>query len=405
MEVIPLTVCIQDCAIDKCRLRPQCFRHKVSPLCAEHMLPKFHTPHDVVAEPVNTVARCVKVLIPDELAHRLESLYAPSLSAARHMLKNRTECSSKFYPELPCVISKSLIAKYQRNPKCREITNLVLPICGDKGRQIKLEGSGVRVPSVFGKTVLPVAFPHPVFGFVRSVEFFRRKGIWYGSFCYNTSVTSGFKSEGCIGVDRNSVGNIAVFADSQTGIVRKLGICPARTKASMRGRRKNLQKAGKFRLLSKLQRQQRRRMTYENHRASKSVVDYAVTHCRAVAIEKLDGVRSEGSKIRRYSEKNQWAFSQLETFIRYKCALHGVPVIEVNPAYTSQDCSRCGSRHKPAGKKFHCGSCGQTTHRDVNAAFNIARRGLAGIGGSSGILNVAPLRPIGGPQAGKVGAQ
>jgi hypothetical protein len=61
-----------------------------------------------------------------------------------------------FYPEVPCVIAKSLVAKYQRNKRCRVVRNLVLPLCGDKGTQIKLEGNGIRIPALFGKAVLPV---------------------------------------------------------------------------------------------------------------------------------------------------------------------------------------------------------------------------------------------------------
>ena len=369
------------------------------------MTTKFHAADDVIGKPVNAMACCVKFLVPNELAHRLDALYPVCLRDARLMLKDRSKSSSRHWPDLPCVISKSLISKYQKNLKCRHVENLVIPICGDKGRQVKLENLGIRVPVLFQKSVIPVMLRLPITGFVRQVEFFRRNGQWLGSLCYNTPKAIPLLISGVLGVDRNSVGNVAVFADPHTGTVRKLGICPARTKAVMRGRRKNLQKAGKFRLLSKLRRKQRRRMTHENHRASKSVVDYAAKHCRAVAIEKLDGVRANGSKIRRYSEKNQWAFAQLETFLRYKCALRGVPVIEIDPAWTSQTCSRCGSRHKPNGKVFSCGNCGRTAHRDVNASFVIAKLGLACIGGSSGSLNVLPLRPIGGPQAGKDGAQ
>jgi len=351
------------------------------------------------------VACCVKVLIPKELSHRLESLYRPCLDAARRMLKRRNESSTKHYPEIPSVLAKSLIAKYQRNAKCRKISNLVLPICGDQGRVIKLTPEGVRVHAVFGKAVIPVAFLRPVVGHLRQIEFIRRNGQWFGVICHNTPKAAPVTVDGCVGVDRNSVGNVAVMADPQTGTVRKFGISPAPTKKAMRGRRKNLQKAGKFRLLFKLRRKQRRRMTHENHCASKSVIDYAAKHCRAVAIENLEGVHAPKSKIRRYSEKNQWAFAQLENFIRYKGALRGVPVIVVDPAYTSQTCSRCGSIHKPSGKLFSCGTCGRTAHRDVNASFVIAERGLACIGGGSGGLNVSPLRPIGGSQAGKVGAQ
>jgi len=167
----------------------------------------------------------------------------------------------------------------------------------------------------------------------------------------------------------------------------------------------NLQRAGKTRLLKKLHRKQRRRMSYENHRATRAVVDYAATHCRAVVMEKLENVRSRDSKIRRYSERNQWAFAQFGSMLRYKCALRGIPLIEVDPAFTSQTCSRCGSIHRPDGKQFNCLTCGSNDHRDANAAFNIAKRGaVVPTGGSSSGLSVSELRPIGGPRAETIGA-
>lgn len=344
----------------------------------------------------------LKFRIPENLYHILNGVHIASKPLVERMLKNRSEDTTKFYPEIPSVISKALISKYQKNLKCRAVKNLVIPICGDKGKQVKLVDGGIRIPALFKKEVLLVVFPKKIDGFIRSVEFFKRDNVWYGSLCYNTPVEATIETVGFVGVDRNSVGNVAVFADSVTGTVRKLGICPARTKAVMRGRRKNLQKARKFRLLKKLRLKQSRRMTHENHRASKSIVDYAAKHRRTVVIEDLSGVKSEKSKIRRYSEKNNWAYAQLETFLRYKCALRGVPIIEVSAAFTSQDCSRCGKRHKPSGKVYRCGSCGQTSHRDVNAAFNIARR-VSCIGGGSGVLDVAPLRRIGKAQTGKAG--
>lgn len=143
-------------------------------------------------------------------------------------------------------------------------------------------------------------------------------------------------------------------------------------------------------------------MTYENHRAGKSVVDYAIKHRRAIILEDLSSVRKKGSKIKRYSERNQWAFAQMETFLRYKAALHGIPVYSVDPAYTSQRCSKCGSIHKPNGKHFECLTCGHNDHRDANAALNIGINGLSVIRG--GGLSVLPSGPIGSPQAGKVGA-
>ena len=318
------------------------------------------------------------------------------------MLKSRQLSSSKDWKTIPCVVAKSLITKYQRNPKCRNIKSLVIPICGDKGKQVKLVPGGIRVPALFKKAIIPLFFPYPVSGFVRGVEFYKRDGKWLVTVCINTPCEKRIEVTGCIGVDRNSVGNVAVMADVQTGKVFKLGIDPAGTKRVFRGRRRNLQSAQKFGLLRKIRRKQSRRMTYENHRASKTVVDYAALHRRAIALENLSTVRSKGSKIRRYSEKNQWAFAQLETFIRYKAALRGVPVLSVDPAYTSQTCSRCGTIQKPNGKRYECASCGHREHRDSNAALNISRLGLRVVSqAGGGILSVVPSGRIDAAYAGK----
>lgn len=384
---------------------------KVSLLRSECMPPKLRTEDDVHGQVVNTVACTIKIKIPDTLAHRLNSLLADVAPCVQRMLRNRGESSSKYYPEIPCVISKSLIAKYQRNPKCRTVSSLIIPICGDKERQIKFEGAGVRIPALFQKEILPLALIRPCVADERgrrniSAEFFMRGGEWYGAFSYNTPAAPRFQPTGMVGVDRNSVGHVATMADPQTGKVLHLGFNPARTKAAWRGRKANLQRQGKKRLLSKIKRKQSRRTKHENHIVSKVIVDYAATHRRAIAIEDLGEVRSKGSRIRSYTERSQWAFNQLLQYILYKAALRGVEVIQVAPAFSSQECSRCHRLTKPTGKKFVCSHCGHKDHRDANAAFTLSQRvepigGLArdSAGSRSGLL-VAPFLGSGGASLG-----
>lgn len=343
-----------------------------------------------------------KAKVPETFCPRLEELAQLSDPCVRRMLAHREQSSSKHYPEIPCVLAKGLVSKYQQNPKCKQVKNLVLPVHGDRGRQVKLVEGGIRLPAFFKKEVLPVTFLHPVDGFIRHVEFFHRQRGWYAAVCHSTPAAKPIKPQGCIGVDRNSVGNVAVLADPQNGQVKVLGVSAASFKYNFRRRKARLQAQGRRRLAAKLRKKQARRTTYENHRTSKAIVAYAQAHCRAIAIEKLQGVTAESSKIAGYAKKSQWAFAQLEHFIRYKAGLAGVPVIEVDPAYSSQECSRCGQRHKPNGKVFHCPDCGSNTHRDANSGFVLAQRGndiLTGAG--AGVENAAPAGLIDDPLSGK----
>lgn len=76
-----------------------------------------------------------------------------------------------------------------------------------------------------------------------------------------------------------------------------------------------------------------------------------------------------------------WNFHQLGSFIAYKAARQGVPLVYVDPAYTSQECSSCGhvdKRNRPRQAAFSCTSCGFAEHADVNAARNITSRGAMG---------------------------
>ncbi|NYD78397.1 putative transposase [Arthrobacter cupressi] len=74
--------------------------------------------------------------------------------------------------------------------------------------------------------------------------------------------------------------------------------------------------------------------------------------------------------------------------IRAKAESAGREFVQVDPAYTSQTCSRCGYREKANrnGKAFLCLSCGHRDDADINAAVNILRAGLV-------LRNLARVEP------------
>ena len=63
--------------------------------------------------------------------------------------------------------------------------------------------------------------------------------------------------------------------------------------------------------------------------------------------------------------------------LTFKAECAGHKLVRVNPAYTYQTCSKCGTRvlHELKDRVFNCG-CGHSENRDLNAAKNILRLGL-----------------------------
>jgi putative transposase len=157
-------------------------------------------------------------------------------------------------------------------------------------------------------------------------------------------------------------------------------------------RRAALQRVGTRsakRRLQKMRRRERRWMKHVNHKITKTLVAKAAVSRKALALEDLTGLREEITVRRadRY-ERHSWAFYQLRLFLTYKAAWAGVPVYLVDPAYTSQTCSRCGycsSTNRQSQSSFRCHQCGFCCHADVNAAINIAQAGRQAAYGSGGM--------------------
>ncbi|PZR59429.1 MAG: hypothetical protein DLM50_01510, partial [Candidatus Meridianibacter frigidus] len=69
-------------------------------------------------------------------------------------------------------------------------------------------------------------------------------------------------------------------------------------------------------------------------------------------------------------------FGLLQQMIAYKAESAGVKVVAVNPAFSSQECSNCGSceRGSRRRRRYVCLRCGYCNHADVNAALVIRGR-------------------------------
>ncbi|HUW63140.1 MAG TPA: transposase [Spirochaetia bacterium] len=71
-----------------------------------------------------------------------------------------------------------------------------------------------------------------------------------------------------------------------------------------------------------------------------------------------------------------WARGELQDHLREDLEWLGGSVDYVVPAYSSQECSKCGcvDKENRSGKVFKCKRCGHTEDADINAAKNIRKR-------------------------------
>jgi putative transposase len=73
------------------------------------------------------------------------------------------------------------------------------------------------------------------------------------------------------------------------------------------------------------------------------------------------------------------AWAEFTRMLAYKAEEAGCELVLVNPAGTTQECSRCGSiKKKTLAERWHSCACGASMHRDLNAAINILKRATAG---------------------------
>lgn len=127
--------------------------------------------------------------------------------------------------------------------------------------------------------------------------------------------------------------------------------------------------------LRKISGKERRFKKDTNHCISKEIVMTAKDTNRAIAIEDLTGIRSRNTVFKAARESlGKWAFLELRNFLEYKAKLFGIPVIPIDPHYTSQKCSACGhtaEENRKTQASFVCLNCGYTENADYNAAKNI----------------------------------
>ncbi|WP_086750496.1 transposase [Streptomyces europaeiscabiei] len=204
-----------------------------------------------------------------------------------------------------------------------------------------------------------------------------RDGMWFlNATCEIPEAPLNTGPDGFLGIDLGIV-NIATTSDGQIMAGRALN----RGRLRERTLRTKLQKKdtpSAKRRLKKRGRKEARRAKDINHKIAKHVVAEAERTGRGIALEDLTGIR-ERVRLRKpqRATHSSWSFAQLGQFLAYKARRAGVPVVHVDPAYTSRTCAECGHTDKAnrvSQAWFACRSRGFVDHADHNSSRNIRAR-------------------------------
>ena len=306
-----------------------------------------------------------------KIKHKID--YSNELAKARLIaewaIQNKRKTSSKEVKHfgLKSTIANQILKKYGLNQKVKAITSVKLTIPSNNQKDIQIKNNKIYIPCL-NKLYITPWFDLSQIEKINQVEVDNE--YYYISCSIKTEIP--YKSNEYLGIDLNTAEHAIVVANGVKILKRGKNIPHIKNKYSHK--RRKLQKQKKFNELKKIKNKEQRVIKDQLHKITREIVDLAKKELKGIRLEDLSFIRNQrtykGKKFNRST--NNWNFAQFRQMIEYKSKICGVPVEIINPAYTSQTCSKCGSIGKRTGKKFKCPSCGHADHADANASFNIA---------------------------------
>lgn len=208
-------------------------------------------------------------------------------------------------------------------------------------------------------------------------DLIERDGAFYLIATCEVPEAEQYEPDGFIGVDLGIV-NIATTSTGYQAAGRGLNRYRRRQVALRAKLQKKRTKSAKRRLKERSRREQRH-VKNQNHIIAKTIVTEAERTGRGLSLEALKGIRTR-VRLRKPQRValHSWAFAQLGDFIVYKARRAGVPLVFVDPAYSSRECAQCGHvdrLNRTSQATFACRRCGVVAHADRNASRVLARRG------------------------------
>lgn len=247
------------------------------------------------------------------------------------------------------------------------------------GHGCKLEGNKVYLSKV---GVVPVILHRPTEGTIKTCTVRRSStGKWFITLACEIEPETLPESTEQVGID---VG-LHAFATLSTGDVidnprffRKEERALARAQQRMEKESKGTSERAKRRkIVTKTHERIANRRNDFSHQNSRRIVN----RFGLIAVEDISVNRMLHNHCLAKSISDA-AWSGFLQNMTYKAEWAGRQIVAVNPAYTSQNCSKCGHRQPMSlGERVYlCPCCGLEIDRDLNASLNILSLGLQRVG-------------------------
>jgi putative transposase len=342
-------------------------------LLAEFRLLVNETIRIALEEDIRSRARLTRAAYGDLSArYALHKRYIPSaFEVALGVLKmHRRRVRKGKRSSVPFIHRLLLKAENQSYWLDRETGRLRIPIRGTEGVQLHLP------ISEWHRTIL--ADPSWVLGSLTVVP---GKII----VVVRKETPKPYDPEGAIALDTNEDSLDGVYASGDSSRLLRVPFDGARRiqEIHFRRRRRLARKKANDRrvsrrLLNHEGRRERDRVRQRLHRISKGLVRLATEAQVAIVLEDLT-LHGAGGRSRRMNRRlSSWPRREIHRQIEYKAEIVGVPIIKVNPAWTSKTCPVCGARRRDrVGKVFVCLMCDWEMDRQINAGLNILKTALA----------------------------
>lgn len=216
----------------------------------------------------------------------------------------------------------------------------------------------------------------PIEGKIKTCTIKREVSGWFVVFTVENKITPLPKTNKAVGLDAGiesfvtlsdgtQIDNFKYYEQSQKKLRR------AQRKVSRRKKGSNQRRKAVNQLRKVHAKIQNQRNDFQHQVSTMLIKQYDL-----IAIENLNIVGLSKGILSKQVHDVAWSgfFQKL----KYKAENADKMLIEVQPHFTSQDCSRCGNRVKKdlSVREHHCLNCGLRLHRDHNAAKNILNKAV-----------------------------